>query len=272
MHQEKSASPHDGLISEKSKTEEFRHKREHANHISQSRKGIHTPTIVPMRLSSILSLSISLLFSLRPTSGGSSSSSCLTASTVGDRCSANVFGGTGSIETTCASDTDSVSVSGSVTVNKKFDNTLEVTAVPCLIGFMWCYQEYSQNLGPFCNLATHQQENVTCGSSGTYLIHAGTYDIPEEAKMYLRGVMGLSAELKIYLGYEQECETKRLTNRFSTWLGLSVIVPMAGVITLMARIGRRRRHLSVLSLNVAGGSGNHFVEMDSFKPTTGSIV
>ena len=207
-----------------------------------------------MKLSSILLLLSIALISSNPVSG----TSCPTASTAGDSCSANIFAGKGSIETVCSADYDSVSVSGSVAVNTKFDDSLEVTAVPCLLGFMWCYRQYAQNLGKFCDLATHQG-GVACGASGVYSVNAGTFDIAEEAKKYMGGnyLLG-TAELKLYLGFSVDCEAERTTNRFSSWLGFSV-VPLAGLATIFAR-RRRRRPI----LNIEGGS-------DAFAGT-GSVV
>jgi hypothetical protein len=205
-----------------------------------------------MKVTSLLLLSSLAVLSSNPVSG----TSCPTASTAGDSCSTNIFGGKGSIETVCSADYDSVSVSGSVIVNTKFDESLEVTAVPCLLGFMWCYRQYAQNLGKFCGLATHQK-GAACGSSGTYSVNAGTFDIVEDAKKYMGGnyLLG-TADLKLYLGFSEDCEAKRTTNSVSSWLGFSM-VPVAGLATIVAR-SRRRRPI----LNIDGGSDT-FVGMES---------
>jgi hypothetical protein len=187
---------------------------------------------------------------------GSFISSCPSAYTTGDSCSTNIFGGKGDIETICSATnySDSVTLSGNITVNKRFDDSLNVTAVPCILGFM-CYRQYAETLGSFCDLAAHQTNGTTCGSSGTYYLNASTYDIPEEIKTYTGGYLG-AIEIKLYLGLSEDCEAQRTTSSFATWLGFSV-VPVAGLATIFVRRQRRR---PLLHLEEASDS---FVEMGS---------
>lgn len=91
------------------------------------------------------------------------------------------------------------------------------------------------------------------------MVNAATFDVPAEAESY----MGM-AKLKLYLNLDEDCEAERTTNRFSRWLGFSVI-PVAGLATVIAR-RRRRRPLLILE-----GATDNFVEMGSVQQT-GTMV
>jgi hypothetical protein len=194
----------------------------------------------------LLLLSVSVLL-LSHTVGASY---CASASTAGDKCSLNVFGGPGDLLTTCSAEKDSVTVNGNVTINTKFNTTVKLTGVPCIRG-LYCYPNYAQELGSFCDLATHLA-GAECGSAGVYSLTNSTFYVPETAMNYTN-YMSIG-QVKLYLAYSAECESGRTTNSFAKWLGFSVI-PLAGVATAVAK-RRRRRPLLIIE-----GGSDDFVEM-----------
>jgi len=162
------------------------------------------------------------------------------------KCSENVFESS-DISIDCSNEDEYVTYSGTITLKNDLEDEGTVTGIPCLFWRMYCFKNYAEEIGNFCELAEHK-DGEKCGTSGVYNIE-GDFYVPEKARSFMM------ASIKLVMDFDESCK-KVKNDDYAFLVGISA-VPMVGLVAYMVHRSKKR---SVVNME---GANEPMMEMKS---------